>query len=48
MKAFLIRYGGLALFILGALFLAIGVVRGEHLTVLKKAIRICLECIGLG
>lgn len=23
-------------------------VRGEHLTVLNKAIRICMECIGIG
>lgn len=25
-----------------------GMIREEHLTVLKKAIKICLECIGVG
>lgn len=32
----------------GIAFLAIGLIRGEHLLVLKKAIMICLECIGIG
>lgn len=32
----------------GIIFLAIGLIRKEHLTVLEKAIRICLECIGIG
>jgi hypothetical protein len=32
----------------GALFIVIGVSRGEAATVLMKAIRICLECIGIG
>lgn len=30
------------------LFLAIGVWRGEEQVVLRKAINICMECIGLG
>lgn len=29
-------------------FIAIGVLREEHLVVLKKAVNICLECIGVG
>ncbi|MBQ3687361.1 MAG: thioredoxin [Treponema sp.] len=29
-------------------FLGYGIVRGEPALVLKKAVRICLECIGLG
>ncbi len=33
---------------LAAVFLAIGVVRGEDQTVFRKAINICMECIGLG
>ena len=28
--------------------IAYGMVRGEQLVVLQKAINICLECIGLG
>lgn len=30
------------------LFIGIGIFRTEHLTVLKKAVNICLECIGIG
>ncbi|MCE5235267.1 MAG: thioredoxin [Eubacteriales bacterium] len=37
-----------AAFILGAVFLLIGISRGEVAVVLKKAIYICLECIGIG
>lgn len=29
-------------------FIAIGIMRQEHLEVLQKAVRICLECIGIG
>lgn len=28
--------------------IGIGFMREEHLTVLKKAVKICLECIGVG
>ena len=31
-----------------AVFLAIGLLRGEFSDVLAKAMRICLECIGIG
>ncbi|MGI5898521.1 MAG: CD1871A family CXXC motif-containing protein [Christensenellales bacterium] len=37
-----------ALIALGAVFVIIGVWRGEVATVLMKAIYICLECIGIG
>ena len=30
------------------LFLAVGVWRGEEQVVLRKAINVCMECIGLG
>lgn len=33
---------------LGAGFLLYGIFAGQALTVLHKAIRVCLECIGIG
>lgn len=32
----------------GGLFLLTGVIRGETAVVLRKAAKICLECIGIG
>lgn len=29
-------------------FIVVGIARGDHSTVLRKAVRICLECIGIG
>ena len=40
-----LRWGLLALRIL---FIAIGIGGGEHLEVMRKAVRICMECIGIG
>ena len=34
--------------LLGGVFLVIGIIRGEAADVLRKAINICLECIGIG
>ena len=36
------------LLIAGVTFMCIGVLRGEQAIVLKKAVNICLECIGIG
>lgn len=36
------------LFLCAAGLIAIGLVRQEHFIVLKKAVNICLECIGVG
>lgn len=41
----LVRYGLLAA---AAVFLAVGLARGEQGEVMQKAVRICLECIGIG
>ncbi|QUI23969.1 hypothetical protein HZI73_17445 [Vallitalea pronyensis] len=45
MKEKIMRYGILGLSIS---FIVLGYIRGEVRTVLKKAINICLECIGIG
>jgi hypothetical protein len=41
----LARYG---ILIISALFIFVGIYRNEVGVVLKKAINICLECIGIG
>ncbi len=42
------RLLSLLLLCAGFLMIALGVIRGEHETVLAKAIKICLECMGIG
>lgn len=37
-----------ALLTLSAVFVGIGAYRGEVETVFSKAIRLCLECVGIG
>lgn len=37
-----------ALLIVGIAMVGFGIMRGEADTVLAKAIRLCLECIGIG
>lgn len=39
---------GIILAALGICMAVIGIFRGEDGTVLKKAVNICLECIGIG
>ncbi|WP_165443561.1 CD1871A family CXXC motif-containing protein [Olsenella sp. Marseille-P4559] len=43
-----IRVIPILLMVLGGTFVAYGAYRGEVHTVLAKAIRICLECVGIG
>jgi len=43
------RYAaGLLLLAAGAVMMAAGIRNGEMVTVMQKAIRICMECIGIG
>ncbi len=42
---FCLRYG---ILVLAIVFAAAGAAKGEHLEVFQKAVRICLECIGIG
>lgn len=39
---------GVVLAVVGAVLMVAGYFRGEVSTVLMKAVRVCLECIGIG
>lgn len=32
----------------GAAFLVLGLLQGDYQTTLQKAVRLCLECVGIG
>lgn len=42
------RFVQAAVVVLALVFIGMGIARQEHLDVMQKAIRICLECIGIG
>lgn len=42
------RWSGLVISIFGLVLMVFGIYRGEMAVVLKKAVNICLECIGIG
>lgn len=42
------RRTGLILLIAGAALTAAGLLQGQYAQVLAKAVRICMECVGIG
>ncbi|MCI8691833.1 MAG: hypothetical protein HFH91_03650 [Lachnospiraceae bacterium] len=42
------QYAWIAGVLLGVLFLGIGMAQGQFETIWKKAVMICMECIGIG
>ena len=42
------RWAGAGAAALGAIFMGFGICRGEMAVVFAKAVKICLECIGIG
>lgn len=43
-----LRWCGVGMAVLGLAMMGFGIYRGELAVVLKKAVNICLECIGIG
>lgn len=46
--AFIKKHLGTGLFIIGIILILIGITQGGFHDTMSKAIRICLECIGIG
>ena len=44
----LIRALRTAIFLAGVAFIIMGLFRAEHREIMNKAVKICLECIGIG
>ena len=48
MTFFRLKAVRLAVLAVSLLFIGLGLARQEHLDVMQKAVRICLECVGIG
>lgn len=48
MKRLFNRHGKWLLLVCAAVFLTVGIYQKELVRIYQKAIRICLECIGIG
>ncbi len=48
MKFLKTNKAAIALILVSAVFICVGIWRGEVETVFRKAVNICMECIGLG
>lgn len=42
------KYGTLGALVLASALIIIGIMTGQNESVLMKAIKICLECVGIG
>ena len=42
------NYIAMGVIAVGVIFIGLGIMRGENTAIWRKAINICLECIGLG
>lgn len=42
------RIVSIIMFLVSAVFIVTGLLNGQNESVLSKAVRICMECIGLG
>ena len=42
------RYIAIGMMVVGVVFIGVGIIRGENAAIWRKAVNICLECIGLG
>ncbi|MCI8639307.1 MAG: hypothetical protein HFG41_09255 [Coprococcus sp.] len=47
-KRMLVRFVRYGILTVSILFIVIGIMKQEYLEVLQKAVKICLECIGIG
>ena len=42
------RFIAIGIMAVGVVFIGLGIIRGENTAIWRKAVNICLECIGLG